>query len=440
MSGHEILQEALLQEKDLNHQKAYETYLNSIEKSIAKLRILSTENHAEIATIKQALDGVERTLKSLYPLNNTLPTNSGGISESGPVLEIVIPLSPLKKQLQISQYKEHDAHLQYEESLTKDPPEDLKVIRALLQDVEVERMQISKILAQIEQVKDIGLLDYDARYLALHLAYLSRSLWALVDCSNDIFGKERITLQVWRFLSFQEYLYSSMMELCSNLDQVKAVDFLIQVAFSVMYEQKDVATANTLMAIIGNLKIKDLSLVLSASSKANLIKLLDLFGENAIAVHVELIQDLVNAHPVYAPEKVIVPFLGVFVSKSIDASNLKPDEREKYTALLKSTQYSGLSSTPPSDPAISESTLHWILSRHYMGNIQTTKWGKFQELAPFSPPPPAVPTSPLLEDKKQKSQETEMKESDPTAPSDQGPDPNEELMKRLAALKSNKKS
>ncbi len=356
------------------------------------------------------------------------------------MIRIEIPISPLSKTLIEHQNHLVKAKIKYNLSLQKSPPEDLNVLRELIQEIDVEQMYCSRLQGSIDQVSSLSIDYYDVRHFSAHISYYTKLLWNGADPADVLVPSlEKLSMSMFRFLSFQEYLFSFVSLLCKTSDESNRsarANFIIQWAFQSMYVRHDLATVATLADVIESQKIVFDSC--SPQSKTILEKLQEVYGERSLIIQEELTNDMVEAHPVIDSSSVIVPNLSIFMKAGIEIYKTNPigDSEaaflERFKKLLVSTQYRNVFSDDSNCLEMNESLQHWILSREYSEEFSRPFWNDVCASLPEQHVSIDLKSEPLYS---AKSETTTMEAALPA----EDDVISNELQKRLAALQPGKK-
>ena len=390
-SSQQLLEEANFHFSKNNHPKAYQLYLDAVAQTVEELR--DSPSFKAIARGRDSLNRAEEILRILasQDTSSNKPL-TGGVDSGTSTLtapsnpstsRIEIPASPLSKRLQNHQQRLHDAREKYETSLQKNPPEDLKVLRQLIQDIDVEDIYCLKLTGAIAQVDSTAIDFYDPSHFAAHCSYFTKKLWAEIDPKTDVLlpNLEKMCKNVFRFLSFQEYLYSSIsFIICHKFAESKTAlaDFLVMWAYRCLYFEKDIATLTTL-ADLFDAHLTALEPALSPSCKQTLQQLQKVWGNRSMEIQEELTSDMVSAHPVLDAESIIVPHVAIFIKAGLEIFKSNPigDTEAKflthYQTLLASTHHPGFN-IDSSGKIMNESLQHWILSQTYSEDYARPFW------------------------------------------------------------------
>ncbi|KAJ3306004.1 hypothetical protein HDV03_000541 [Kappamyces sp. JEL0829] len=445
-SAGDLLKEGTFHQNHKRLPEAYQLYLEAAQAAVHELTV--HPGFALLKTARDALNGAEEILNILAreSLEEEQQSSVGGeVLTPAPMPKMVIPLSPLVKALQLHQARLAEAEKSYSMALALDPPSDLKELRALLQDVEVEKLQVAKVGSQIESCKTAPCFAWDPAAVAQHISRISGSLYGKINAAHDVLvpSLEKINVPLWRFLAFQEYVFSIFMLACEpaslKLDKdgtTKTMDFLVALAQHLLYKDQNIASFSGIMQVLE--RQSSLLSFCSPVSKIMAEKLQDVYGDGSIDIHAELLQDMIKAHP----NQVIIPSLSSFVRVSTHLQRTSPPhEREAfmlkfYLDLLASSQPGARRSTVDTG-STNEVLLHWILSRTYLETYCRPFWKQIIECASINVPV-LIEEEPAKDSKTlpSPSQNKEAAIPDPAAkPQDSATDPADDIVKRLAALR-----
>lgn len=441
MTAKELIKEGIFNQNNKKYPEAYQGYLKACSLGI---EVLADEPSFQmIATCREALNRAEDILKVLAAVNNQQPTAKGQVVPSK-TAKMVIPVSPLIKLLNTYSSNHRDADLKYQAELSKTPP-DLKQMRETLQDVEVEKMRIEKVLGQIDTLNKVKLHDWEPTFFVKHVAYLSKSLYSQINVGSEVLipSLDRISKPLMRFFAFQEYLHAILVECCSVKDHLsQTADFMVNSAYALVFYEHDIASASTFLEVLADLSF---SKFVSMKAKPLLIKLIDLFGENTLDIHVEIAQDMVASHPVSSPMTCIVPNLEKLVKSAMDTyattpiGDIEAKNIELLVTILDQTHFHGLLADIERDRVAQDSCLHWILSRTYLEKHNRKFWKDILEshllevdaevLEPF------VEEQSMDHDMEEKIVELVKEAEEELKKEETVEDPSDEMIRRLNALK-----
>ncbi|KAJ3319190.1 hypothetical protein HDV06_006630 [Boothiomyces sp. JEL0866] len=291
-----LLESAAQEHRKGNLQEAFHLYLDLAEKSISNLR---DKPYPLIDYVKQAIAGAEKILKQIDQ-----PQESTDYME--------IPISPLLQKLYFHTERKQSCDKLYQEALeTKDLP-DLKTIRKLLQDVELETLELERINSQLDQASGLDLSSFESDQIALEISNITKSL--LLNVTSLY-----VNPCLMRFFAFQEYLSSVFKSIPSDL--------VNGIAHALFYKYHDICSTVTLSSLTKSKQFKEI------------------FEDNTFEIHQEIYNDMKKAHAVNDFDSMIVPHLKAMFERDFEfvkvEGNGKKNEILQHVLLTQSYKNTG---------------------------------------------------------------------------------------------------
>jgi hypothetical protein len=352
--------------------EALDCFLDATMKSVETLKKTQDLNFLLLAQ-----NSLEKSKFILYRIHSK---RQGGSRETSPESGLVIPISPLKNQMNKLINKKEIAENSYNEALGKSFGADLKRSRKLMEEIETSKIEIMKLTRIINDISEKSIDSWSPQLVGSHLSYLSRNLFSKVNPADIIIPSlDRVSPALSNFFGFQEYIYNVfkvILAKCESGWEQITVDHVANVLYELFYNQHDISTTTTILSVLAS-QIS-IAKICSPPQKKIINNLLIMLENNSVEIHSEILSDMVKAHPVNRFDGIIIPYLQVFVEKSITIYEKMPiDDKEiqvleSYISTLKNCQFQivGMSSEflPCND------VLHWILSHQYDSKNCTEFW------------------------------------------------------------------
>ncbi|KAJ3272342.1 hypothetical protein HDV01_005776 [Terramyces sp. JEL0728] len=256
-----LLESAQRQHKGGDLQQAFHSYLDLAEQSISNLR--EKPCYPLIDYVKQAITGAEKILRQID-------------QPQKPAEYMEIPISPLLQRLYFHTERKQTCDRLYQQALENKELPDLKTIRKLLQDVELETLELERVNSLLEQASELDLSAIEPDLVAKEISNITK---ALLQNVNALY----INPDLARFFAFQEYL--------SSIFKVVPADRVNTIAHSLFYKYHDISSTVTLSLLAKSKQFKDI------------------FENNSFDIHVEVYSDMKKAHPINDFESMVVPYL-----------------------------------------------------------------------------------------------------------------------------------